>query len=1069
MRLCRHMLILTAALALLSAVAAKGQQIPQSIYREMRWRMIGPFRGGRTRAACGVPGEPNVFYIGQVNGGVWKSDDYGRTWRPIFDKEPTQSIGAIAVAPSDPNIIYVASGEGLQRPDLSVGDGIYKSGDAGKNWVHLGLRDGQQIPALAVDPYNPDRVFAAVLGHPYGANTQRGIFRSTDGGRTWKKVLYVNKNTGGDDVAIDPTNPNIVYATLWEARQAPWEDHNSYGGNGGGIFKSIDGGTTWHKLTHGLPKGLVQAYVAIAPSRPSRLFATVAVNLEGDYQTGNGLGIYRSDDAGRTWHRATTDPRPAFRIGGGDLPVPRVAPKNPDVVYSTSIETWKSTDGGRTWTVIRGAPGGDDYQNIWINSNNPNIILLVADQGALVTVNGGKTWSSWYNQPTAQLYHVIATNTFPYRVCGGQQESGSVCISSRGNDGAITFRDWHPAGVIEYGYVAPDPLNSNIIYGAGRNQVTRFHWDTGQVQDVTPVPVMEGKYRADRTEPIIFSTLNPHMIYYAANVLFKTTDGGHSWQTISPDLTRKHPGIPASLGALADKDAYARKVRGAIYAIAPSFKNVNTIWVGTDDGLIWLTRDGGKNWNNVTPPDVTPWSKVTQLVASHFDDDTAYASVSRFRVDDLRPYIYRTHDGGKTWQLITAGLPDNAPVNTVREDPVRKGLLFAGTETAVWVSFDDGGHWQSLQQNLPHTSMRDLWIHDNDLIVGTHGRSFWILDDITPLRQITASVEHSNATLFKPEPAIRVRRDTNTDTPLPPDEPVGQNPPDGAIIDYYLSQPASGPVTIEILDASGKLVRRSSSTDKPGLTDDQLKKVFIPLFWLRKPKVLSTAAGMHRWVWDLCYAPPKSEHFSYPISAIPHDTPRTPLGPLAMPGNYTVRLTVDGQSFSVPLTVKIDPRVKTPRTGMEQAFKMEMRLVSMMDGTYTAIAEAHPLNDDLAKLSKQAKGPLATPVTELKKKVAELLSTPESSGDSEPPPTLESVSSQAASLYELVSEVDATPTAAQEEALERIDDHFSGVMKRWDEIKAELPALNGRLRQLNHPELRLRPRPLPQTETRDEE
>jgi photosystem II stability/assembly factor-like uncharacterized protein len=1069
MRLCRHMLILTAALALLPAVAAKGQQFPQSMYQEMRWRMIGPFRGGRTRAACGVPGEPNVFYIGQVDGGVWKSDDYGRTWQPIFDMEPTQSIGAIAVAPSDPNIIYVASGEGLQRPDLYVGDGIYKSSDAGKTWVHLGLPDSQQIPALAVDPHNHDRVFAAVLGHPYGPNTQRGIFRSTDGGRSWKNVLYVNENTGGDDVAIDPANPNIVYATLWEAREAPWEDHNSYGGTDGGIFKSTDGGTTWHKLTHGLPKGLVQAYVAIAPSRPNRLFATVAVNLEGDYQTGNGLGIYRSDDAGRTWHRVTTDPRPAFRIGGGDLPVPRVDPKNPDVVYSTSIETWKSTDGGRTWTAIRGAPGGDDYQNIWINPNNPNIILLVADQGALVTVNGGKTWSSWYNQPTAQLYHVIATNTFPYKVCGGQQESGSVCISSRGNDGAISFRDWHPVGAIEYGYVAPDPLRPNIIYGAGRNQVTRFHWDTGQVQDVTPIPVVEGKYRTDRTEPIIFSPLDPHLIYYAANVLFKTTDGGHSWQTISPDLARKHPGIPASLGALADKDAYARKVRGAIYAIAPSFKSVNTIWVGTDDGLIWLTRDGGKNWNNVTPPDVTSWSKVTQLVASHFDDDTAYASVSRFRVDDLRPYIYRTHDGGKTWQLITAGLPDNAPVNTVREDPARKGLLFAGTESAVWVSFDDGGHWQSLQQNLPHTSMRDLWIHDNDLIVGTHGRSFWILDDITPLRQITASIEHSNATLFKPEPAIRVRRDTNPDTPLPPDEPVGQNPPDGANIDYYLSQPANGPVTIEVLDASGKLVRRYSSTDHAGLTEDQLKKVFIPLFWLRKPKILSTAAGMHRWVWDLRYAPPKSEHFSYPISAIPHDTPRTPLGPLAMPGNYTVRMTVDGQNFSAPLTVKMDPRVTTPRSGLEQAFNMEMQLVSMMDGSYTAIAEARPLNDDLVKLSKQAKGPLATPVTELKMKVAELLRKPESSGDSEPPPTLEGVTSQAASLYELVSEVDATPTAAQDEALERIDDCFSEVMKRWNEIKAELPALNGRLRRLNYPELRLRPQPLPQTETREEE
>jgi photosystem II stability/assembly factor-like uncharacterized protein len=1069
----RRLAIITfaAVLFLLPVPATRAQQYSQSMYHEMRWRMIGPFRGGRTRAACGVPSQPNVFYIGQVDGGVWKSEDYGRTWQPIFDKEPTQSIGAIAVAPSDPKTIYVASGEGLQRPDLSVGDGIYKSTDAGKTWAHLGLRGGQQIPALAIDPHNPERVFAAVLGRPFGPNVERGIFRSTDGGKTWKKVLYINENTGGDDVAIDPANPNMVYATLWEARQGAWEDHNSYGGTDGGIFKSTDGGNTWHKLTNGLPKGLMQAYVAIAPSQPSRLYATVAANLEGDYQTGKGLGIYRSDDAGETWNRATTDPRPAFRIGGGDLPVPKVDPKNPDVVYSASIETWKSTNGGRTWTAIRGAPGGDDYQNIWINPSNPNIILLVSDQGAIVTVNGGQTWSSWYNQPTAQLYHVITTDTFPYRVCGGQQESGSVCTSSRGNDGAITFRDWHAVGVIEYGYVAPDPLDPNIIYGAGRNEVSRFHWDTGQVQNVTPIPVMEGKYRTDRTEPIIFSPVDPHLIYYAANVLFKTADSGHSWQTISPDLTREHPGIPASLGALAAKDPYAHKARGAIYAIAPSFKNVDTLWAGTDDGLIWVTHDGGKNWKNVTPPDVTPWSKVTQLVASHFDDETAYASVSGFRIDDMRPHIYRTHDGGKTWKLITTGLPQNAPVDTVREDPARKGLLFAGTETSVWVSFDDGGHWQSLQLNLPHTSMRDLWVHDNDLIVGTHGRSFWILDNITPLRQLSASVEHSNAYLFEPEPAIRVRRDTNTDTPLPPDEPMGQNPPDGAIIDYYLSKPARGPVTLEILDASGKLVRRYSSTDKPGLTESQLQKVFIPFFWLRKPRALSAAAGMHRWVWDLHCAPPKSEHFSYPISAIPHDTPRTPQGPLVLPGQYTVQLIVDDHRYSIPLTVKMDPRVKTPFSGLEQASQMEARLVSLMDTSYTAIAEARSLNDDLAKLSMQAKGPLAGPVAALKKKVAEILSAPDSSEESAPAvPTLESVTGQAASLYGLVEEVDATPTAAQEAALETVERNFDSVMKRWDDIKAaELPALNGRLRQSNHPELRLRPQPLPQTETRDEE
>ncbi|HEV2232038.1 MAG TPA: glycoside hydrolase, partial [Terriglobia bacterium] len=797
--------------ALSLARVVRAQLYPPALYQEMRWRLIGPFRGGRTRAAAGVPSQPNIFYIGQVNGGVWKSDDYGRTWTPIFDDQPTQSIGAIAVAPSDPNIIYVASGEGLQRPDLSVGNGIYKSTDGGKTWTHLGLRDGQQIPALAVDPRDPNRVYAAVLGHPYGPNEERGIFRSTDGGATWKKILYKNENTGGSDIEIDPENPNVVYASMWEVRSGPWEDNNEYGGSDGGVFKSTDGGNNWRQLTKGLPEDLQQIYVAIAPSHPNRLYATIG--------TAHALAVYRSDDAGENWYRATDDPRPSRRIGGGDLPIPKVDPKNPDIVYCTSTVTWRSADGGKTWTGFRGAPGGDDYQNIWINPNHPDIILLVSDQGAIVTVNGGASWSSWYNQPTAQFYHVITDNRFPYWVYGGQQESGSAGVASRGNDGEITFREFHPVGVIEYGYAAPDPLHPDIVFGAGRNEVSKFSWTTGQVQNVSPIPVASEKYRADRTEPLIFSTVDPHTLYYATNFLFKTTNGGESWQTISPDLTRPHPGIPASLGNLAASDKNADKQRGVIYALAPSFKNVNTIWAGTDEGLIWITRDGGKKWKNITPPQLTPWSKVTQITASHFDDVTAYASVSRFRIDDLHPQIFRTHDGGTTWQSITNGLPNNAPVDTVREDPVRKGLLYAGTETSVWVSFDDGGHWQSLQLNLPHSSMRDLWIHDNDLIVATHGRSFWILDDLTPLRQITETVAKSEAYLFKPEPAYRIKRDTYTDTPLPPDEPTGQNPPDGAVLNYFLAAPASGPVTLEILDAQGKLVRRFSSADQPEVSE----------------------------------------------------------------------------------------------------------------------------------------------------------------------------------------------------------------------------------------------------------
>jgi photosystem II stability/assembly factor-like uncharacterized protein len=540
----------TGLLALLSAAPLGAQEQSGAPLPEMHWRMIGPFRGGRTRAATGVATQPNVFYVGQVDGGVWKSDDYGRTWNPIFDGQPSQSIGAIAVAPSNPNIVYVASGEGLHRPDLSVGDGIYRSPDAGKTWEHLGLRDGEQIPALAVDPHDANTLFAAVLGHPYGANEERGIYRSTDGGATWTKVLFKDARTGGADVQIDPSNPSVVYASLWEETLGPWEDGNSYDGTAGGLFKSTDGGTTWKQLTRGLPEGVVHIQVALAASDESRLYATLATSHEGGYGSGAGLGVYRSDDAGENWYKATDDPRPALKIGGGDLPVARVDPKNADVVYSASIVTERSTDGGKTWMGLRGAPGGDDYQNLWINPENPDIILLVSDQGAVVSVNRGVTWSSWYNQPTAQLYHVAATSSFPYQVCAGQQESGSVCIASRGNDGEITYREWHPAAVIEYGYAAPDPLHPEIVFGAGRSEVSKYDMVTGQVQDVTPIAARGPQYRTDRTEPILFSPLDPHDLYYAANVLFETKDYGKTWQTISPDLSREHAGQPASLQPL---------------------------------------------------------------------------------------------------------------------------------------------------------------------------------------------------------------------------------------------------------------------------------------------------------------------------------------------------------------------------------------------------------------------------------------------------------------------------------------------------------------------------------------
>ena len=1032
---------------------------------EMHWRMIGPFRGGRTRAATGVPGQPNVFYVGQGDGGVWKSDDYGRTWNPIFDSQPSQSIGAIAVAPSNANTLYVASGEGLHRPDLSVGNGIYKSTDAGKTWQHLGLRDGEQIPSLAVDPRDPNKVFAAVLGHPYGPSEERGIYRSTDGGATWTKVLFKDANTGGSQVAIDPTNPDVVYAALWESTLGPWEDGNSYEGTKGGLFKSTDGGVTWKQLTRGLPENVVHIQVALSASDEKRLYVTLATTHESGYASAAGLGVYRSDDAGENWYKATDDPRPALKIGGGDLPIAVVDPKNPDVIYSASIVTERSEDGGKTWMSLRGAPGGDDYQNLWINPDNPNIILLVSDQGAIVSVNRGETWSSWYNQPTAQLYHVAATSSFPYQVCAGQQESGSVCISTRGNDGEITFREWHPVGVIEYGYVAPDPLHPEIVFGAGRSEVSRYDMATGQVQDVTPIPVRDPAYRSDRTEPILFSPLDPHDLYYAANMLFETKDYGRTWTTISPDLTREHSGQPASLKPLPDKDQARR--RGAIYAFAASFKSSNTLWAGTYDGLVWTTRDHGKNWKNITPPSLTPWSKITQISASHFDDNTAFVSVSRMRLDDMKPYIFRTRDSGATWEPITQGLPTDSPVDTVREDPIRKGLLFAGTETSVWVSFDAGDHWQQLQFNLPHSSMRDLLIKDNDLIVATHGRSFWVLDDISPLRQLA---DLKAPFLFKPGNAWRVRRSTNPDTPLPIDEPAGENPPDGAVIDYALPQEATGPVTLEILDGAGKVVRKYASTDAPEATMEELSKQLIPLYWLRMPTTLPATPGMHRWVWDLHYTTPTAGNYEYPISAVPYQTPRTPQGPLALPGTYTVRLSAAGKVLSAPLTIKIDPRVYATAADLESLFAQQSKLAGMVSKSAAASMQVHSAQEQLAAVSKKVESPLKDAVEKLDKELDDLLNGQKKPGEVEQSPGLDDVAGGSAGLYEQVGMADAAPTAVQVKAAEHASEELAEVLAHWQHSKeSSIPALNHQLEAAHLPPLNLEQKPQTMPEGGDED
>jgi photosystem II stability/assembly factor-like uncharacterized protein len=1017
---------------------------------EMRWRMIGPFRGGRTRAVAGVPGQPNVFYIGQVDGGVWKSTDYGRTWNPIFDAQDTQSVGAIAVAPSNSNIVYVASGEGLHRPDLSIGDGIYRSADAGKTWTHLGLQGGEQIPALVVDPANPNRLFAAVLGHPYGPNDERGIFRSDDGGKTWKKVLYKDDRTGGSDVILDPKNPRIVYASLWEDTLGPWEDANQYSGTHGGLFKSTDGGDTWKQLTKGLPDGLVQIDVAIAASNPQRLYATLQTKAEGAYGSSKGLGVYRSDDAGASWQKITDDPRPAMKIGGGDLSVPVVDPKNPDTVYVTSIVTCRSTDGGKTWIALRGAPGGDDYQNMWINPLDPRILLLVSDQGAVITVNGGESWGSWYNQPTAQLYHVAATATFPYLVCAGQQESGSVCTLTRGNDGYISYREWHPVGIIEYGYAAPDPLHPEIIYGAGRTEVSRYNSVTGEVQNVTPLPARKRDFRADRSEPILFSPVDPHTMYYASNHLFKTNDYGHTWQTISPDLSQEKSGQPESLPPLTP-DQQAQR-RGVIYSVAASYKTTQTIWAGTDDGLVWITRDGGANWSNITPPGLSAWSKIAQIDASRFDDDTAYVAVNRMRIDDQHPYAFRTHDGGKTWQSIGAGLPEDAPVDAVRADPLQPGLLYAATERAVWASFDEGAHWRPIQYNLPHTSMRDLLVKDDDLIVATHGRSFWILDDVSPLRQLAADSGEKTAMLFKPAAAWRVRSAEYTDTPVPPDEPMGENPPDGAIVDYNLASDAHE-VTLEVLDRDGKILRSYSSKDPVTPTPEEMKKNLIPPYWPLVHGPLPVAAGMHRWVWDLRSTTPTATRYDYPISAVPYRTPLRPQGPLVVPGDYTVRLTVDGKTESQTVTVKLDPRVRTAPADLESLHTAQMTMAEALDSVAKADLAAHAVAEQIASPKNASLSTQLAPFSDALKAIL--------TGDpAKQKPGIDAVNGEVGQLYGELEQADGVPTEALLAAATDAQGELKEVLPAWEDFREkQLPALNHVLEAAHHARIDLNKAP----------
>jgi photosystem II stability/assembly factor-like uncharacterized protein len=1073
------------ALVSLSLSAAPPQpSAPVDPGAAMHWRHIGPVRAGRTRALAGVPSQHNVFYAGFDNGGVWRSTDYGSTWQPIFDRESTGSIGAIAVAPSDPNIIYVGTGAGIIRPDLATGNGVYKSTDAGRTWTHLGLFDSQMIAMIDVSPMDPNRIFVAALGHPYGPNAERGIFRSTDGGGTFEKVLYKDEYTSGNDVRIDPGDPNVVYATLWQQQQS-FIEGAGFSGNGGGIFKSTDGGTTWKALTQGLPQ-VLQANLTISASNPKIVYAIVANPPSAVGAT----GIYKTTDGGDNWFLAVRGPgggstrapdaRPLARIGGGDLPTLTVDPKDPNVVYSASVVFWRSEDGGVTWSAVRGAPGGDDYQKAWINPNDTNIILAVSDQGAVVSGNRGATWSTWYNQPTAAMYHVSTDNAFPYRVCGGQQDSGSACVASRGNDGEITFNDWHPVNIQEYGEAAPDPKSPDIVYGSSRTNVTRHDRSTGQTKNVGPnlaAADASGRTygRNVRTMPLEWSPVNSSLLFYASNAVWKTIDGAHSWTRISGDLARQTWTTPANAGQYAS--SVTPSPAGAITALSPSPRDVNVLWAGTDDGHIQVTMNGGATWTNVTPPEIKAWTRIFNIEAGHFDALTAYAAANTMRLDDMNPHFWRTRDGGKTWKEISSGIAPGAPANSIREDPRQKGLLYAATDRQVWVSFDDGESWQSLKLDMPAISVRDLQVKDDssclcsDLVAGTHGRGYWILDDVTPLRQaaaIRAAASAGTAYLVKPAPAVRVRFGMNDPTPWPLEMPAGENPPPGAILNYFVAADASGPLTIEILDA-GKVIRTYSSADPIRNPDPAVDPVAydricrenptapdcgLPLYWPAPQMVVSARAGMHRVYWDLRYQP-LGEGGGRGGASVPRRTYPAAAAPWAPPGAYVVRLTVAGKSYSQPLTLHLDPRVKTPALALTTLTSLTREMYNSAKTTRAAADEARalavqlqPMQGDEVAAFRQQLIAIAPPL-------------PSGGGrggpgggrggggrggrGAETAPTLDSASAALLAAAMAMQAADVAPTAREVAACADARRQAAAVMARWTKLKTvDLPALNAK-------------------------
>jgi photosystem II stability/assembly factor-like uncharacterized protein len=938
------------------AANARAQQVDESLYKEIKWRQIGPFRGGRALAVTGVPGDPETFYFGGTGSGVWKTTNGGQDWTPLFDKQPVSAIGAIAVAASDPNVIYVGTGEGCIRSTSSFGDGVYKSTDAGKTWTNIGLKDTRQIGRLIVHPKDADIVFVAALGHEFGPNTERGVFRSLNGGKTWERVLYVDDKTGAIDISFDPTNPHILFAAMWQANRTPWGMTD--GGPGSGLYKSSDGGATWKRLEgNGLPKGILgRIGVSVSGGDGNRVYALIEAE-EG--------GLYRSDDGGEKWAKVNGD-RNLFQRAWYYIHV-FADPKNVETVYILNVRAFRSIDGGKTFQRIR-PPHGDNH-GLWIDPTNPRRMILGNDGGATISVDGAENWTRQDSQPTAQIYHVATDNAFPYRIYGDQQDNSSVGIASRSDSGVIGRWDWYPVGGGESGFFAPDPRDSNIVYGTGyMGQITRYDRRTGQVQELGPAAdITDGegatklKHRYQWTSPVVLSPQDPDVIYHAAEVLLKSTDRGITWTAISPDLTRNDKAKQALAGGPIIFEDTGAEIYDTIFSIAPSTVEKGEIWVGTDDGLVQITRDEGKNWSNVTPKQIPEFSRVSLIEASPHDAGTAYVAYDRHQNDDYRPYIFKTSDYGKSWKKLTTGIPDGNFVRAVREDPKKKGLLYAGTETGVYVSFDDGAHWQSLQQNLPTVPVHDLAVKDDDLIAATHGRSFWILDDITPLRQISAEVAKSSVHLFSP--ALAYRGPWGGGFPI--HGPYGQNPPNGVVIDYYLkAEPgAKDKVALEIVDAQGKTVRKFSSGKKEEKSeegeDDEEEGV----------TKLPAEAGMNRLVWDLRLA-----H----VAPIPGYTSseygQGLVGPEVVPGTYRARLTAGGKTEEAALEIKLDPRMSTSPADLQKQFDLRMKVYDRLVADYATVNQLREVRAQLKSIEKRlhddaAHKEILTAAGELQKKI----------------------------------------------------------------------------------------------------